>query len=69
MDVVVESYVTHVEGHDAGIGNIDGALHVGTVRAGEEFDGELGYVEALESVEACACFVSMGIISRLSCQG
>jgi hypothetical protein len=54
VDGEVHGDVAEVEGHDGGVGDVDGADHVGAVGeelggAGEEFDG--GYVEAGELVE------------------
>lgn len=51
VDVVVEGYVAHGDGHDGGVGDVDCADHVGAVDGvGEELDAEGGYVEAGEAV-------------------
>lgn len=52
-DVVAEGHVAHGDGHDGGVGDQDGAEHVGAVGLGEELDVEVEDLEAGEAVEAC----------------
>lgn len=53
IDVVVEGHVAHGDGQDGGVGDVDGADHVGAVGVREELDAEGGDVEAGEAVETC----------------
>ena len=69
MNEVVECYVTHGDGHDAGVGNVDCAFHVAAIRVGGEFNGELRYVEALEPVEAYVCSLANGSLDSLFAGG
>lgn len=53
LDVVAEGHVAHGDGHDGGVGDQDGAEHIGAVGLGEELDVEVENFEAREAVEAC----------------
>lgn len=49
-DVVVKRYIPHTERHDRGVGDVDGADHIGAVGVGLEFYAEVRDVEAGEFV-------------------
>jgi len=54
VDVVIEGAVAHSKGHHGGVGDEDGADHIGAVGVGGELDGEVGHVETRKLIEACA---------------